>query len=178
MTKNTLYNGDHHVDLLMYCFHESLPASLPPPVAFSPPDKQQNTVLYMQATCITPQPITMQLVSALTKCTTDLGSTSWNVNIDNSTVRPSRATFTKHNISTAILIIINCSAIAHINRELRTLYLKVVIQTRSLWSQVGHHTQLPQWSYHAAANRKLRNNIAFNCDNLRVSYKAQILRNF
>jgi hypothetical protein len=25
------------VDLRMYCFHESLPDSLPPPVSFSPP---------------------------------------------------------------------------------------------------------------------------------------------
>lgn len=27
----------YHVDLLMYCFHASLPDSLPPPVCFSPP---------------------------------------------------------------------------------------------------------------------------------------------
>ena len=26
-----------HVDLLIYCFHESDPDSLPPPVSFSPP---------------------------------------------------------------------------------------------------------------------------------------------
>lgn len=27
----------YQVERCMYCFHESLPASLPPPVAFSPP---------------------------------------------------------------------------------------------------------------------------------------------
>ncbi|WVZ19736.1 hypothetical protein V8G54_007058 [Vigna mungo] len=27
----------YHVERRMYCFHESLPASRPPPVAFSPP---------------------------------------------------------------------------------------------------------------------------------------------
>lgn len=31
----------YQVDLLMYCFHASLPDSLPPPVCFSPPKKTQ-----------------------------------------------------------------------------------------------------------------------------------------
>lgn len=30
-------NHSYHVDLFMYCCHELLPDSLPPPVSFSPP---------------------------------------------------------------------------------------------------------------------------------------------
>lgn len=35
--KHHKFNKTYHVERRMYCFHESLPASRPPPVAFSPP---------------------------------------------------------------------------------------------------------------------------------------------
>lgn len=36
-SKSESVTKDYHVERLMYCFQESLPASRPPPVAFSPP---------------------------------------------------------------------------------------------------------------------------------------------
>lgn len=34
---NSTHTHTYQVERLIYCFHESLPDSLPPPVAFSPP---------------------------------------------------------------------------------------------------------------------------------------------
>ena len=61
----------YHVDLLIYCFHESLPASLPPPVAFSPPWYKYlyiHTYIYIYNVVYVPKapPISAPLVGMLT----------------------------------------------------------------------------------------------------------------
>lgn len=71
----------YQVARLMYCFHESLPASLPPPVAFSPPNEWAETCVAVATV------VRIKARENLpTKCPANLGSTSWNIHIHYATI--------------------------------------------------------------------------------------------